>query len=235
VTVFAGIDLAAGAGTTALATITTDAGKAVVDIQWDEWQGSHDVLPVIAEAIIAAKADVIAIDAPLTLPGPVQRALKNAPISHNDLLSSPYTRAAERDGIWKKLQLRPLPVSLLAGLTLRAIVLTAYLHQQLPDIPIIEVFPTGSLAVWGMRPPRVRGVKGLPKQHELSRAMVQLALRQRFLPLLPSEEVTLLSADVLDALVAALTGLEYNQNRFQLIGSPDEGQIVLPVTADNSE
>src|SRR5262249_35032346 len=117
--------------------------------------------------------------------------------------ASPYTRAAERDPLWGRLGLHPLPVSFLGGLTFRAIALLPRLRACLPDAAIIEVFPSATLRLLRIRPPEP-GARRAAKTTPGARAATQEGLRAHLAGLLPSE-VELLGADLLDALAVALT------------------------------
>lgn len=164
---------------------------------------------------------VIAIDAPLTLPGPVAAALVGAEWGGHP---SPYTRAAERDPHWRALGVRPLPVSFLGGLTFRAIPLAARLRAALPETALIEVFPNASLRSLGIRP---AGEGRAGKATIAARRETQAGLGA-WVGGLPaaSAEAEPLSADALDAVVAALTALAYMRRLTLTAGDPTEGCII---------
>ncbi len=211
----AGIDLAAGRGITAVALLTEDDPPSHV---------AEFARPVATDAEIVALLGVaaptiIAIDAPLTLPASVQAALFGAPLPEVERV---YTRAAERDAVWGRLGVRPLPVSFLGGLTLRALVLVARLRLAMPDTRIIEVFPTGTLRALGLPPPP--GRKTAPAAR--AAAYELLARHIRLLPPAPEP----LGADVLDALAAAYTAWLHRRGDTLAVGDASEGQIVLPLT-----
>lgn len=226
----AGIDLAAGRGTTELALLTQERDDARPRFD----AGGHrsvssdeDIVAVIA----GVRPSVIAIDAPLSLPAPVAAALRSltqaetAPSS----AATPYTRAAERSPIWVELGIRPLPVSFLGGLTFRAIALVPKLHAAAPEAAIIEVFPTATLRRLGVtaRESQTPHHKRLSKTSEAARMAVQGGLA-RWIAGLPDPQPALLSADLLDALAAALTAIAFAHRDYIAIGDADEGQIILP-------
>lgn len=146
-TIVAGLDLAAGRGTTALALLALRAGRrprlvaAPHPVATDD-----DILTLLNES----RASIVAVDAPLTLPASVAAALRG---ETDDMLltTSPYTRAAERDPLWSHIGVRPLPVSFLGGLTLRALVLAARLQTRLPDVRLVETFPSAVLRILKIR------------------------------------------------------------------------------------
>ncbi len=146
----AGIDLAAGRGTTEVALLAAPERPAPPRYLVQAHR------PVATDADIVAllhdhAPQVVAIDAPLSLPAAVRAALAGTLLSAD---AHVYTRAAERDPRWRDIGVRPLPVSFLGGLTLRALVLCARLRAAWPALPLIEVFPTATLRLLaGSAPP----------------------------------------------------------------------------------
>lgn len=230
--VVAGVDLAAGRGTTEVALLELVDGAALPIFRAQAHRAvtsDEEILAVLA----GARPAVIAIDAPLTLPRMVADALRRdgratgASAGRPDAsASSPYTRQAERDPIWAELGLRPLPVSFLGGLTFRAITLVPKLRALLPESAVIEVFPTATLRALGVGP-TMEGTKRGAKTSIAARAATQQGLA-RYIAGLPSPARELLGADLLDALAAALTAVACTSGQFRVIGEADEGQIVLP-------
>ncbi len=228
-TLVAGLDLAAGRGRTALTVVEL---RHAIDRPC--WQRATDSPALITDsdivaALSARQPAVLAIDAPLSLPASVAAALglpdaSNMGPPHPDM--SPYTRAAERDPIWRTLGVRPLPVSFLGGLTFRALTLLPLLHAALPNMSIIEVFPTGTFAALGIRSPRVEGIR-TGKTTARTRAAVQDALRGHLCGL-PDPATEPLDADTLDALACALAAAAYLRGSYHAAGDPREGQIILP-------
>ena len=173
--VVVGIDLAAGRGVTEVAALAfddtndgigraegVDGGRAPRFLR-EAYRATQNDDEIVA-AVCACAPSVIAIDAPLSLPAAVLAALTGAAAlagvadTTNGLRDatspqhpSPYTRAAERDPIWRQLGVRPFPVSFLGGLTFRALTLLPRLRAAAPDAAIIEVFPTATLATLGIR------------------------------------------------------------------------------------
>ena len=228
-----GIDLAAGRGTTEVAALCLNAGDPLPVFD----PAAHRAVQTdeeIVELVAAARPVVIALDAPLSLPSVVAAALRGEvkpPQGFTD--NSPYTRAAERDPLWGRLRVRPLPVSFLGGLTFRAIALLPKLRARQPAATIIEVFPTASLRVLGIRPAApAGGARHRPaKASAAARMVVQQGLRA-LVAGIPAPDAHLLEADLLDALAAALTALAYVRGASVAVGDPVEGQIVLPRSAD---
>lgn len=230
--VVVGIDLAAGRGVTAVAALRLSVGDPLPAFDPGA-QRAVQTDKEIVEAAAMAQPEVVAIDAPLSLPGAVAAALRGevAPLQ-GSMDNSPYTRAAERDPLWAHLGVRPLPVSFLGGLTFRVIALLPKLRASLPDAAIIEVFPTASLRVLGIRP--AAPASGAPRSAKAS-AAARMAVQQGLRALIagiPAPDAHLLGADLLDALAAALTALAYVRGASVAVGDPVEGQIVLPRSAD---
>jgi predicted nuclease with RNAse H fold len=228
----AGIDLAAGGGTTEVALLKLVDGAALPIFRAQAHRAVTSDEEIV-EVLAGARPTVIAIDAPLTLPRVVVNAVrrdgraKDTSARHlHASASSPYTRQAERDPIWAELGLRPLPVSFLGGLTFRAIALVPELRALLPESAVIEVFPTATLRALGIRP-AVEGTRREAKTSAAARAATQQGL-SRYIDGPPSPASEPLSADLLDALAAALTAVAYHKGQFRAIGEADEGQIVLP-------
>lgn len=234
--VVAGIDLAAGQATTECAILTLDGGTARPRFD----AGSHRAVSS-DEEIVAVVADacpaVVAIDAPLTLPGPVASTLRAMPGSDANAganvpeSDSPYTRAAERSPLWRELGIRPLPVSFLGGLTFRAIALVPRLRAAAPEASIIEVFPAGTFRQLGITVchHEARRRKRPPKTSEATRRLIQRGLAD-WIDGLPKAAPSPMNADLLDALAAALTAAAYAGGTYLAAGDAREGQIILPLT-----
>lgn len=222
----AGLDLAAGHGRTALAVLET-VGTAAAPPRLVAVLSSLVTDAEIVAALAVQRPVVIAIDAPLSLPARVAAAL-GLPIPEGALDSeaSPYTRAAERDPIWRTLGVRPLPVSFLGGLTFHALALLPLLRSALPETAIVEAFPSGTLAALGIRASAAGGRRPA-KTTPQARAVVQAELRTHISGL-PDPGSDLLDADTLDALACALTAAAYLRGAYRSAGAAHEGQIILP-------
>ncbi len=215
--VVVGVDLAAGRGITALAGLTLELVGAPRVAALAHPVTDDDILAEIQRL----RPAVIALDAPLTLRGPVAAALSGAPWHGN---TSPYTRAADRDPIWRTLGVRPLPVSFLGGLTFRAIALVARLRAALPDVAVIEVFPTATLRALGARS---TGEGKSAKTSLEARGATHTALGAWVAGLPSLNEGEPLDADTLDALAAALTAAAHARGVSIAVGNPTEGCIIV--------
>ncbi len=215
--VVVGIDLAAGRGVTALAGLALEPAGAPYLVALAHPATDGDIL---AETLRLRPA-VIALDAPLTLPGPVAAALAGAPWLGHD---SPYTRAAERDPIWRTLGVRPLPVSFLGGLTFRAIALAARLREALPDAALIEVFPTATLRALGAR---ATGDGWGAKTGIAARRVTHTAMSAWVTGLPTIKEEGPMDPDALDAVAAALTAVAFVDGAIVAAGESAEGCIIV--------
>lgn len=227
----AGIDLAAGRGTTELAVLTLERDNARPRFHASSHRtvsSDEEIVAVIADI----RPSVIAIDAPLSLPTPVAAALRGPAYTEaaTSSAATPYTRTAERSPVWTEIGIRPLPVSFLGGLTFRAIALAPKLCAAAPEAAIIEVFPTATLRQLGItaRESQTPHHKRQPKTSEVARVVVQSGLA-RYIDGLPNPQSALLSADLLDALAAALTAVAFAHHNYIAVGDASEGQIILPV------
>lgn len=245
-----GLDLAAGRGTTEVVSLSL----ACLDSMPSFDQSKHR--PVVSDGeiiatVVSYRPAAVAIDAPLSLPAPVLHSLtalgpcgpehgtaraffhgeQDANMSRPS--ASPYLRAAERDPIWSRLGIRPFPVSFLGGLTFRAIALLPALRAELPGVPIVEVYPSGSARALGLHTQTISAAsrpKRLAKTSPLARSALQQALSNHItgIPAIHEDAPEPMGADLLDALVAALTAIAYLRRTYVAIGDPDEGQIILP-------
>jgi predicted nuclease with RNAse H fold len=144
----------------------------------------------------AARADVVAVDAPLGWPDEFVAAVaayhRGDPWPASDLLSLRYRltdlTVASMTGV------RPLSVSsdLIGVCAFRA----ARLRSM---FPAVEVYPAGALRVWGLPATGYKGLRGAPVRREIVDGL------RRRCPWLTFDEVALIRRDHdLDALLCAL-------------------------------
>jgi predicted nuclease with RNAse H fold len=222
----AGVDLAAGRGTTAVAMMRVEVGAPRPALTGLHLCGPDD--EALLDLLARMPPRVVALDAPLSLPAAVRAGLGSAAgQGRRDPHPSPYTRAAERDPLWTSLGVRPLPVSFLGGLTFRAIALLPRLRARLPGAALIEAFPSGALRCLGIDPPATGSRRRARKTSEATRTTVQHGLCA-WISAFPSPERELLTRDELDAAAAALTAVAYLRGEYRAIGDVSEGQIILP-------
>jgi hypothetical protein len=113
----------------------------------------------------------------------------------------------------------------LGGLTFRALVLRAQLTVALPEIALIETFPTAALRALGIVATSngQRTKKATPD----ARAWAQRGL-SRWVADIPAPEPEPWGTDLLDALAAALVAVAWIFRATFAAGDPAEGQIILP-------
>lgn len=222
----AGLDLAAGRGVTALATLSLGDDSAFQYLSEEQLQLTTD--EDILHALGRLRPHVLAIDAPLSLPRAVAAALW-AHDGDTPTRGSPYTRDAERDPIWPSIGVRPFPVSFLGGLTFRALVLAARLRAAQPEIAIIETFPTATFRILGLGADAQEGRRP-GKATPAARDALQRRLAD-CIPGVPSPDEQLLDADSLDAIGAAIGALAFDRGKYRAVGDPTEGQIIVPLSS----
>lgn len=157
----------------------------------------------ILELVSKSTPDIIAVDAPLTLP-PGRASIEDAGGSH----FRPCDEELRRRGI----RFFPITLGPMRLLTARGIRLKHELESS--GHRVIEVYPGGAQDVWD-----------LPRQHRsrpgLHRGLTRLGVTG------VSRRAT---GDELDAATAALVGRRFLQRRAEVYGNWAEGAIVMPRT-----
>ncbi len=174
---------------------------------------------ILAETVRLAPA-VIALDAPLTLPGAVAAALAGAPWSGHD---SPYTRAAERDPIWRMLGARPLPVSFLGGIDVSRDSAGGASARGIARCDTDRGVPDSDAAGVGAR----SAGDGLGAKTVVDARRATQSTLAAWVAGLPSVEAGPLDADALDAVAAALTAASFVDGAGAAVGNPTEGCIIV--------
>ena len=158
---------------------------------------------------------LVAIDAPLSLPLGLCCLEESCPCHP---ISAGSGRQCERElsalGIGCYYTTKR---SIIKGMVYRAIALKDRLEGR--GFEVIEVYPYAS---------RVRLFGELPRKTTVAgRRTLQVKLRH-LIPSLPAPKERLLSHDMLDALLAAYTGILYLDGQTQALGDPIEGLLHLP-------
>jgi predicted nuclease with RNAse H fold len=154
----------------------------------------------ILDLIEKEKPDLIAIDAPLSLPRE-RKSLKRK--------SKIHFRKCDRE-LWKfKIKFFPVTLGPMRKLTERGIKLRKILEKK---YKVIEVYPGATQDI--LKIPRKQG--GLKK---LKRGLEKLGIK--ILKKNPN-------GDELDAITSAFTGFLYLKGKYIAIGDKKEGQIILP-------
>lgn len=155
---------------------------------------------IISETV-ASNPEVVAVDAPLSLP------LGRESL---EVRSNIHLREADRELLRMKIKFFPISLGPMRLLADRGIRLKNKLEKM--GLKVIETYPGGAQDILGI--PRKN--KGLEKLTEgLRNAGVQ-GLKDG------------LSGDELDAVTCALVGIMYLQDRYLAIGNPAEGLMYLP-------
>ena len=159
----------------------------------------------ILAATIAAKPDLVSIDAPLFLPRGRQSVNDDSPCR----AEGGIVRDAERILWSRRIPVYPALIRQMQGLTRRGIELTRQLEKQ--GIKVIESYPGAAQDILNI--PR----KGVDESL-LLRGLTQFGYRI-------SGKKT---HDELDAITSALVGYFYLAGQFEGIGAPDEGFMIIP-------
>ena len=161
----------------------------------------------ILQAVREVQPDVVAIDAPLSLPKGRCCADPSCPCSVHGIVRS-ADRAVSRMGYRPFWTLLPSMVNL----TLRSIRLRETLESK--GVKVIEVYP-------GAAQDRL----GLPRKQRGEDALLEGLLR---LGIRFTDDKPKRVHDELDAVTAAYVGLCWLQDAYEAAGPPDEIQIILP-------
>jgi predicted nuclease with RNAse H fold len=154
----------------------------------------------ILDLIEKEKPDLIAIDAPLSLPRGRKSLKKKSKI---------HFRKCDRE-LWEfGIKFFPITLGPMRKLTERGIKLRKFLEKK---YEVIEVYPGATQDI--LKIPRKQ--KGLKK---LKKGLEKLGIK--ILKKNPN-------GDELDAITCAFTGLLYLKGKFVAIGDKKEGQIILP-------
>ncbi len=159
----------------------------------------------ILEKIRAVSPEVIAIDAPLSLP-PGRQSIEQRTETH--------LRECDRELLRRKIRFFPITLGPMRKLTVRGMNLKTTLEDK--NFKVIEVYPGGAQDVLGI--PRKQ--QGLDKLRE---GLEKLSLKGLS---------TQMSDHELDAVTCAFVGKLFLQERSVTYGNPECG-IVMPAENDN--
>jgi uncharacterized protein len=148
-----------------------------------------------------ARPDLVAIDAPLSLP-PGRRSIEDRAGEH--------FRPCDRELLKRRIRFFPITLGPMRSLTTRGIRLKETLVQK--GYEVIEIYPGAAQDLWKI--PRKQG--GLLK---LRRGLEKLGLKKLARDM---------NGDELDAVTGALVGRLYLQGKAEVLGTLGEGAIVIP-------
>lgn len=155
----------------------------------------------ILDLVEREKPDLIAIDAPLSLPQK-RKSLKRK--------SKIHFRKCDKE-LWKlKIKFFPITLGPMRKLTERGMKLKRILEEK--KFKVIEVYPGATQDI--LKIPRKK--EGLEK---LKRGLEKLGIK------MPKKK---LNGDELDAITCAFTGWLYLKKNYLALGDKKEGEIILP-------
>ncbi len=155
----------------------------------------------IIDVVARFSPDVVAIDAPLTLP----RGRKSL-----DRRERAHFRECDLELRRRGIRFFPITLGPMRSLTRRGIMLRSLLVDR--GFNVIEVYPGGA-----------QDVLGLPRKHRDMRGLLA-GLRRMGFGCLGREA----SGDEADAATCALVGLLYLRNNYEALGDAGEGVIIMP-------
>lgn len=148
-----------------------------------------------------AKPDLVAIDAPLSLP-PGRKSMRERGKYH--------FRPCDEELRRRKIPFFPITLGPMRGLTERGIKLRQRLERS--GYRVVEIYPGGAQDIWGI--PRAK--------HSVND--LRLGLRRLGIKGLKRK----ISAHELDAVSGALTGLLFLQGKAEVYGNFSQGAIIMP-------
>jgi len=155
--------------------------------------------------IIKIKPDIIAIDAPLSLPFG-RCCLKDTCSCRN----RGHLRQCDRELLKMKIKFFPVTLGPMRKLTERGMKLKKIIEEK--GFKIIEVYPGGAQDV--LKIPRKQ--KGID---ELRKGLMKIGVKGIS---------KMVSHDELDAITSALVGKMYIEGDYLALGNPEEGLIIMP-------
>lgn len=158
----------------------------------------------IVESAARHRPQVVAVDAPLSIPKG-RRSLDHPEPVH--------FRQCDLELKRRGIRFFPITIGPMRVLTKRGIALKHSLEEL--GFNVIEVFPGGA-----------QDVLGLPRKH---RSLPKLIRGLRMLGL--SGLMSTATGDEADAATCALTGMLYLSGDYEALGEVNEGQIIMPRTA----
>jgi uncharacterized protein YprB with RNaseH-like and TPR domain/predicted nuclease with RNAse H fold len=159
----------------------------------------------IVERTLAAKPDLVSIDAPLSLPRGRESVSDSSPCR----AKGGIVRDAERV-LWSRgIRVYPALIRQMQGLTARGIQLMRRLESQ--GIHVIESYPGAA-----------QDVLNIPRK-KIDESLLERGLRQ-----FGYEFAGAITHDELDAITSALVGQFYLAGCYEALGAPDEGYMILP-------
>ena len=163
----------------------------------------------IIQATRQASPTLVSMDCPLSLPTGRLTPYDDDPTRHTHGITRACERALRKRGIG----VYPCLLPSMQKMTERGMRLAERLRAL--GLPVIESYPGGAQDILGI--PRKRaGVEALRQ------GLLQFGVRGAFAE-------APVSHDELDAITAALVGLFYQSQRYEALGDPQEGVLIVPI------
>jgi len=159
----------------------------------------------IINFIIKIRPDIIAIDAPLSLPFG-RCCLKDTCSCRN----KGHLRRCDRELLKMKIKFFPITLGPMRKLTERGIKLKNIIEEK--SIKVIEVYPGGAQDMLGI-PRKQKGIE------ELRKGLMEIGIKGIS---------KVISDHELDAITSALVGKMYIEGDYLALGDSEEGLIIMP-------
>ncbi|MCP8316608.1 MAG: DUF429 domain-containing protein [archaeon] len=159
----------------------------------------------IIDYIIKAKPDLVAIDAPLSLPFG-RCCLKDTCSCRN----KGHLRRCDRELLKMKIKFFPITLGPMRKLTERGIMLKETIEEK--GFKVIEVYPGGAQDMLGI-PRKQKGIDDLRK------GLMRIGIKGIS---------KVISDHELDAITSALVGKMYIEGDYLALGDSEEGLIIMP-------
>ncbi|MCP8308474.1 MAG: DUF429 domain-containing protein [archaeon] len=159
----------------------------------------------IIDCIIKLRPDIIAIDAPLSLPFG-RCCLKDTCSCRN----KGHLRECDRELLRMKIKFFPITLGPMRKLTERGISLKEIIERK--GIKVIEVYPGGAQDMLGI-PRKQKGI------NELRKGLMKIGIKGIS---------KVISDHELDAITSALVGKMYIEGDYLALGNSKEGLIIMP-------
>lgn len=165
----------------------------------------------LLEYILKAKADLVSIDSPLSLPHGRNTVFDNDPARYEIGIMRHCERMLKKRGV----NVYPALIQSMQRLTQRGISLAKRIRQL--GIPVIESFPGAAQDV--LQIPRKK-----TDLHFLKQGLIDFGVTGEFIE-------KKISHDELDAITSAFVGQFYISGYYEALGNTDEGYLIIPSTS----
>jgi predicted nuclease with RNAse H fold len=158
----------------------------------------------VIEAVIAARPDIVSIDAPLSLPKG-RKTIEDR--------SGPHFRECDRELLKMKIKFFPITLGPMRMLTTRGILLRKRLERA--GLTVIESFPGAAQDILGI-PRKQRGLEKLRK------GLINYGIKGKDI------RRAAITDHELDAITCAITGKMFLEKDYVALGAENEGLLIIP-------